>query len=47
MKYIDNVSFILVFLMAVISVDITPKAYELLGSFDESGRVWVSNIFYS
>jgi hypothetical protein len=47
MKYIKNVSCILVLLMAIISVDITPKAYELLISYDESGQVWISNVYYS
>jgi hypothetical protein len=47
MKYINCVICVLVLLVAVISVDITPKAYELLSSYDESGQVWISKVVYS
>ena len=34
-------------LLLIISVDVTPKAYELLGSYDDSGNYWISNTYYS
>ena len=47
MKYINSILCVLVVLLTVISVDITPKAYELLSSYDDSGQVWISNVVYS
>jgi len=34
-------------LMTVISVDVTPKAYDLLSTYDDSGQVFVSNVYYA
>jgi len=47
MKYVNSIFCILVLIMTVLSVDITPKAYELLSSYDDSGQVWISNTYYS
>jgi hypothetical protein len=47
MKYVNSFFCIFVLLLTVISVDITPKAYELLSSYDDSGQVWVSDVYYS
>jgi len=45
MKYVNCVTCMLVLLFTV-SVDITPKAYEILSSYNDSGQVWISDTVY-
>jgi hypothetical protein len=47
MKYFNCILCVSVLLFTVISLDITPKAYELLSSYDDSGNVWISDTYYS
>ena len=47
MKYFHCAFCMLVSIMTVISVDITPKAYDLLRTYDDSGQVFVSDIYYA
>jgi len=47
MRYVNCAICMLIMLMTVTSVDITPKALELLNSYDDSGIAWISDTYYA
>ena len=47
MKYFNYTFCMLVSILTVIIVDVTPKACDLLRTYDDSGQVFVSDIYYA